>query len=641
MKKKYWLLLIGFCICAGFKTVAQTKYIDSLRQHIKIAANNKEKLDAILSLSGQTINPDTLYPFVVMSKAIVASMQDQFDIDKASMIKANYFVRKNYVDSALAVVNILINNYKNDKLHQSFYLSILFFKSKVLDRGNRYTQSLTHLYEVLEIAEQQKDTLIQVQAKTGIGWVQMEMAQYNEALQWLYKAMYTTTDKKFYKNYGALYSNIASTYNALGKADSAKFYIDVAIKDARENDNLLFLATALSIQAQIFTDGKQPQLAAAPLQEIVEIRKQLNDPFYTVYDMSSLASYYASNKQTAKGIALCKEGIVLAQKSGLSSQLLMIYHALSQNYKAAGNTVDYSKTLEAIIALKDSFNNINSSKLLADMQAGSEAVKNEKTIVEQKLNLTVKNYWLFGSAIFAIMAGIIIWLGFKYYNRKQNTKMQLALLEEKRIAAQSIIDAEEHERKRIAADLHDNIGAYASAIRADVEKITDGGIEKNNASLYNLQQHSQEIINSLRDTIWVLNKENITITGISDRIKNYLNKLQPSYNNVQLQLIEEIKNDVRISSQHALNIFRIVQEATHNALKHSNALNITISLCSYQHIEIKIEDDGKGIQAEQNSTEGNGLLNMKARAFEVGFNFNILSNTNVGTTILLQSHTTN
>jgi signal transduction histidine kinase len=641
MKKKYWLLLIGFCICAAFKTVAQTKYIDSLRQRIKIATNNKEKLDAILSLSGQTINPDTLYPFVVMSKAIVASMQDQFDIDKASMIKANYFVRKNYVDSALAVVNTLINNYKNDKLHQSFYLSILFFKSKILDRGNRYTQSLTHLYEVLEIAELQKDTLIQVQAKTGIGWVQMEMAQYNEALQWLYKAMYTTTDKKFYKNYGALYSNIASTYNALGKADSAKFYIDVAIKDARENDNLLFLATALSIQAQIFTDGKQPQLAAAPLQEIVEIRKQLNDPFYTVYDMSSLASYYASNNQTAKGIALCKEGIVLAQKSGLSSQLLMIYHALSQNYKAAGNTVDYSKTLEAIIALKDSFNNINSSKLLADMQAGSEAVKNEKTIVEQKLNLTIKNYWLFGSAIFAIMAGIIIWLGFKYYNRKQNTKMQLALLEEKRIAAQSIIDAEEHERKRIAADLHDNIGAYASAIRADVEKITDGGIEKNNASLYNLQQHSQEIINSLRDTIWVLNKENITITGISDRIKNYLNKLQPSYSNVQLQLIEEIKNDVRISSQHALNIFRIVQEATHNALKHSNALNITISLYSHQHIEIKIEDDGKGIQAEQNSTEGNGLLNMKARAFEVGFNFNILSNTNVGTTILLQSHTTN
>jgi signal transduction histidine kinase len=641
MKKNYWLLIIGFCICTAFKTVAQTKYIDSLRQHIKIATNNKEKLDAILSLSGQTINPDTLYPFVVMSKAIVASMQDQFDIDKASMIKANYFVRKNYVDSALAVVNTLINNYKNDKLHQSFYLSILFFKSKILDRGNRYTQSLTHLYEVLEIAELQKDTLIQVQAKTGIGWVQMEMAQYNEALQWLYKAMYTTTDKKFYKNYGALYSNIASTYNALGKADSAKFYIDIAIKDARENDNLLFLATALSIQAQIFTDGKQPQLAAAPLQEIVEIRKQLNDPFYTVYDMSSLASYYASNNQTAKGIALCKEGIVLAQKSGLSSQLLMIYHALSQNYKAAGNTVDYSKTLEAIIALKDSFNNINSSKLLADMQAGSEAVKNEKTIVEQKLNLTIKNYWLFGSAIFAIMAGIIIWLGFKYYNRKQNTKMQLALLEEKRIAAQSIIDAEEHERKRIAADLHDNIGAYASAIRADVEKITDGGIEKNNASLYNLQQHSQEIINSLRDTIWVLNKENITITGISDRIKNYLNKLQPSYNNVQLQLIEEIKNDVRISSQHALNIFRIVQEATHNALKHSNALNITISLYSHQHIEIKIEDDGKGIRAEQNSTEGNGLLNMKARAFEVGFDFNILSNTNVGTTILLQSHTTN
>jgi hypothetical protein len=117
----------------------------------------------------------------------------------------------------------------------------------------------------------------------------------------------------------------------LGKSDSAQAYIDIAIKDARENDNFLFLATALSMQAKIFIDSRQFQRAEAPLHEIVEIRKKLDDPFYTVYDMSNLASYYANNKQTAKGIELCKEGISLAKKSGLSSQLLMIYHALAEN----------------------------------------------------------------------------------------------------------------------------------------------------------------------------------------------------------------------------------------------------------------------------------------------------------------------
>ena len=619
---------------------SQTRVADSLRHYIETAGTDKEKLPAIIELSQLTLNAELSLPYVIMAENIAAKTKEKFDLDRAAYARTFYYVRKNYVDSALHIIDLMIPDYKNDNPRQKFYLDILFLKAKILDRGNRYSQSLIQLYEVLETAEVQRDTLIQIQAKTGIGWVQMEMEQYPEALKWLYRALHTSTDKKFYTNYGALYSNLASTYNALGKHDSAQVYIDIAIKDARENGSYLFLATALSMQVKIFIDSKRSQLAEAPLHEIVEIRKKLDDPFYTVYDMSNLASYYANNKQTAKGIELCKEGIGLAKKNGLSSQLLMIYHALSENYKAAGNMAEYSKTLESIIALKDSFNNINSSKLLADMQSNSETLKNEKIIVEQKLNLTKKNYWLFGSALFAILGGIILWLGFKNYRRKQRIKMQLALVEEKRIAAQSIIVAEEQERKRIAADLHDNIGAYASAISADVEKITTNGFEKNTVPLKNLQQHSQEIINSLRDTIWVLNKDNITITSISDRIKNYINKLRPTYPGIQFHISEEIQKDVRISSQYALNIFRIMQEAIHNALKHSGAANISMHIISNETILLKVSDDGKGLE-KTNTTGGNGLLNMEARAAEIGMRLLITSTANKGTILSLETGTTN
>jgi len=630
MKRNRFIVFAILLGSTSFSVYAQSKVDDSLRYYTNMVRSGKDKVASLVKLSQFTLNADSSLPFVMMAEAAAAETKNEYNMDLAASARSNYYARKDYVDSSLHIIDQLLAKYKNDNDHRKFYLDIMFFKAKILDRGNRYTQSLTQLYKVVEAAEIQKDTLVQIQAKTGIGWVLMEMEQYNEALQWLYKALNTSPDKKFYKNYGALYSNIASTYNSLGKTDSAQTYINIAIKDARVNENLLFLATALSMQAKIFIDGKQPQRAELPLNEAVEIRKKLNDPFYTVYDMASLASYYANNDQPAKGIELCKEGISLAKQSGLSSQLLMIYHALAENYKAAGNTAEYSKTLEAIIALKDSFNNINSSKLLADMQSSSDAVKSEKTIAEQKLNLTKKNYWLFGSALFAILAGVIVWLAFKNYRRKQSLKMELALQEEKRIAAQSIIDAEEHERKRIAADLHDNIGAYATAIRADIEKIADKGFE-NNSSLQNLQQHSQEIIDSLRDTIWVLNKENITITGISDRIKNYISKLRPTYDTIQFHIREKIKNDVRISSQHALNIFRIVQEAIHNALKHGEAANITINISS-------AEDDGKGI-TENNNTEGNGLLNMKARAKEIGMRLSIQSDNNQGTVLLLESNT--
>ena len=234
------------------------------------------------------------------------------------------------------------------------------------------------------------------------------------------------------------------------------------------------------------------------------------------------------------------------------------------------------------------------------------------------------------------MAAIIVLLAFKNYRRRQSIKLQLVLAEEKRIAAQSIIDAEENERKRIAADLHDNIGAYASAISADVEKITNNGFEKNNGSLQNLQQHSQEIINSLRDTIWVLNKDNITITGISDRVKNYISKLRPTYDNIQFHISEAIKNDVRLNSKNALNIFRIVQEALHNALKHSDAKNITINISSNETILIKVTDDGNGME-KMNTANGNGLLNMQARAKEIGMRLSITSKINGGTVLILET----
>lgn len=639
MKTVKTILLSFLFITVAIPVFSQTNTIDSLRHGIAVSRSDKEKLELIIELSNQSINADSLLPYILTGEAIALKTNSRFDIDRLAAGKAGYYVRKNHIDSALSIVEPLIGLYKKDKDHQPYYLTLLFLKARILDRGNRYTQALTQLYRVAETADIQKDTLTLIQAKTGIGWVQMEMEQYNEALSWLYNALHTSADKRFYKNYGALYSNIAATYNALGKTDSAKHYIDIAIKDARGSRNQLFLATALSMQAKIFIDSKQPHLAEAPLHEVVLIRKELNDPFYTVYDMSSLASYYAANNQTQKGIQLCMEGIELAKKSGLSSQLLMIYRSLSENYKAAGKIAEYSSTLELIIALKDSFNNINSARLLANMQAANEAGKKEKTIAEQQLNLTKKNYWLFGSALFAIMAGIIIWLGFKYYNRKQQTKMALALAEEKRIASQSIIQAEEQERKRIAADLHDNIGAYASAIRADVENLASNHFNKDQ-SLQNLQQHSQEIINSLRDTIWVLNKENITITGISDRIKNYVNKLQPSYPSIQFNISEAIENNVRISSQHALNIFRIVQEAIHNALKHSSANEIDIAIGSNETVSILIADNGKGF-SDDVGYEGNGLLNMHARAQETGMDLSINSAPDKGTSLLLQTNTTN
>ena len=354
-----WILTMKFC---SLGIMAQSSTVDSLIAIIRTSKLDEVKLKAIVDLSGQAINPDTLLPYALKGMEIASKSRNKEWQRKAKFAITGYYVRKNLTDSALMVLEPLLEELKKENDKSPGRLSALFFRAKILDRSNQYTKSLSQLVEVVELADELNDTLTMIQAMTGIGWVQMEMDQYQEALNWLYKAKSVSKNPLYYNNYGALYSNIASVYNSLHKYDSAKYYIDFAITDARKNNNLVFLATALSMQAKIFTDNNQHQLAEQPLNEVLSIRKQLNDPFYLVFDMSSLASYYARTGQTDKGIMLCLEGIELAKRSGLSSQLLMIYRSLAENYKAAGKNDEYSHTLESIISIKDSFNSLNSSK---------------------------------------------------------------------------------------------------------------------------------------------------------------------------------------------------------------------------------------------------------------------------------------
>lgn len=616
------------------QSAGQIHTVESLKGDISKAEKDNEKLNMIVELSDQPIHADTLLRYVLLAESIAVQTKNKSDADKAALCRAGYYVRKNITDSALAIIEGLLKVYKSKKEQQPFYLRLLFFKAKILDRANQFTMALSQLMQVIQTAEILKDTLILIQAKTGIGWVQMEMEQYKEALDWLYKAKYTSADQRFYKNYGALYSNMANAYNALGRQDSAMYYIDIAIRDARQNSNFIFLATALSIQAKILIDNGEAPLAEAPLHEVIEIRKKLNDPFYTVYDMSSLARYYASNRQTQKGIELCMQGIALAKQSGLSSQLLMIYHALAENYKVSGNTIEYGNTLEEIISLKDSFNNINSAKLLADMQAGNEAQKNEKKLLEQKLILTQKNYWLYGSVIFILMAAIIGWLGFVNYRRKEKIKMEIALGEEKQLSAKAVLNAAEQERKRIAADLHDNLGAYAAAIVSNVDQI--GMNHNQEAALKELKINSQSIVSQLNDTIWVLKKDNLSLTAISDRIKTFMQRIGPSYPHIKMDVTEHINTDILLPPAHAFHLYQVTKEAVINALKHSSAKNIRVYIESESQWKLTISDDGKGLSAlTKKMGSGNGLENMKNRSKEAGWEINWLSDETEGTSVVI------
>lgn len=229
---------------------------------------------------------------------------------------------------------------------------------------------------------------------------------------------------------------------------------------------------------------------------------------------------------------------------------------------------------------------------------------------------------------FRITAGVVaialLFLAGYLYNRRRYGARIKRLEMERRLQA---------ERERISRDLHDNLGAYASAIADNVDKLQKNGTDARR--LRSLREASSEIMTNLRDTIWALNKSDINAVTLSDRIKSFLQKMRDAYPAVRLTMEETVDAKASLSPEAALNVLRIVQEAVHNAIRHSRGSEIVLALRIGKELRISIADNGIGLPPH--AAEGYGLRNMSARAAEAKLRLRIKRRAERGTEIELSS----
>ncbi len=644
MYRRLPLYFLIACCLHYQQSNCQTHAIDSLKNQINKAVNNSKKLEAIFALCTKrhSLSTDTLYKYASIAKTLSATENNRHDIILADYYYVNYLIKKGLIDSALSVCDAYIPELKNNSNENQQYLSFIGTKIGLLIKSNKYKESFATCYLLLSESEKRNDTLSQLLALNDLGWVNMEMDQNQEAIGFLKTALQnpaTNNTEKYGEYVSFIYSNIAAAYSSIDKNDSAGYFIDKAILLARKFENLTSLANSLAIKADIMSATNRNKEAEDELIEVVNIRKQIGDPFFIVSDMNQLAVYYYHNNQPQKGITVSQEGINMAIKNNLDSKLPLLYDGLAQNYYVARDYKMYGETLKKIITLKDSLYKKNSAQALAEIQGKYEIQKKENIIVTQHLDLVKKNYLLFGSLILFLLITASSILLFRIYRKKQKLKLSFMMKEEKRLSHEAVIHAEEKERKRIAADLHDNMGAYATAIIANVDDIVVNKKNDTEPALFNLKINAIELMSNLRDTIWASYKEKIFLTGISDRFKSYIKKIMSAYPKVNIEISDRINNDVSFSAIQALNIFRILQEACTNALKHSGASKIEVVFESNGTLMLCVKDNGQGITDIDYLNSGNGIKNMKLRASESGLCFRVEENEPSGSTIILTSET--
>lgn len=122
-----------------------------------------------------------------------------------------------------------------------------------------------------------------------------------------------------------------------------------------------------------------------------------------------------------------------------------------------------------------------------------------------------------------------------------------------------------------------------------------------------------------------MNKDEITVEDLNSRISNFITNANLAAEHIQFNFKSNFSNEHKVifSSKTGMNVYRIIQEAVNNAIKHAEASNIEVRVEAQENVStISIKDNGKGFNPDQ-IENGNGLNSMKKRAEELKASFDI------------------
>lgn len=204
---------------------------------------------------------------------------------------------------------------------------------------------------------------------------------------------------------------------------------------------------------------------------------------------------------------------------------------------------------------------------------------------------------------------------------------------------QTQLEIQEQTLKNISQEIHDNVGQVLTLAKLNLAT-TSVAEEAANEKIKTSQQLIGKAIQDLRDLSRSLNTDYVEEMGLVRSIEYELELLHKTGSiDTELNINGRI---VKFDKQKELILFRIVQEAIHNIIKHADAKKITAVIhFTNDAMQIVIKDNGKGFDLSPLNDAGNqsfglGLRNMNSRATLIGALFSVNSSIGNGTEVVLQ-----
>ena len=223
--------------------------------------------------------------------------------------------------------------------------------------------------------------------------------------------------------------------------------------------------------------------------------------------------------------------------------------------------------------------------------------------------------------------------------RTTEEKYQLQLAEDN-IRSAALLEGQEAERQRFARELHDGIGQMLTGVKLHAEKLKAVSFsdEKQRQRFAELCDLIADIIQTTRQVSYNLMPSTLSDFGLGPTLK--LLAEQTSRASGLSVIFDGTREDERLSPAMQIGLYRIAQEALHNAVKYASAQTIRIQLRQDNtKVVLSVDDNGKGFTLKTNRTVEkpvvgiNGIYNMQTRARLLNGELTIKSNPKKGTTV--------
>ena len=463
----------------------------------------------------------------------------------------------------------------------------------------------------------------------NLGALYFQMGQYGRALAYQQHYLRLPGRVPDAHNDALAYQLVGESFEKLARPDSALSYFGRAATTSHGHANPRGEAQAQLGLGRVLATRRQYPAAAARLGQALVLARQVDDQPTAAATLNALGQLALSRQQPATARRQFGEAYTLSRRlkareatrealAGLATSARQL-----ARYRAAA---DYGQQLAA---LRDSLLTEASTRQIAELHISYEseqrAAENRLQAAQLRTQQQVirrRNVQLgAGLATALLLAGLAYLLYGRHRLRQRLAhEAERQLLQQQRTTA--VFEAEENERRRIGADLHDGVGQLITAARLNLNALDRDLTTAPPATLHLLLDNALSVLDEsfreVRSISHNLMPNALLKLGLVAAVRDFLSKMVSSDGlraDVQLFGLEE-----RLPPMVESVLFRVIQELAQNIVKHARASVITLQIVrSDDELTVMVEDNGVGFDPGALRPEaGIGLSNIETRLAYLG-----------------------